>query len=576
MKLSTWRDVVVRHPEDRVRQYRASGRWAGNTIGTELHRVAATRPGALALAGPGQALSWAQLDAETDRIAAGLQALGLRPGDAALLQLDNTVETVLTWYGLIKAAVVPVATLRAHRGHEIREIARITRARVHIADGANPNFDLVGFARRLADEAPGASDPAGARRLVLSVGAPPASSVAGVGRIEDLGRDIAAADARALVDRTQEEIDDEDVAVFQLSGGTTGTPKVIPRLHGEYWYNARAYAERQRWSPATRVTHFGPLVHNAGIVCALHSAHAVGGAMVVATADPSMLLPAMAEFAVTDLILFPGLVPGLRSHPGFAAAFAAVRQVTFTIAPVTQELFDEFEGRGIRVLGLYGMGEGFCALTSPDDPAAVRRSVGYEISDADEIRIVEPGTDTPVSPGEVGELCCRGPYTIRGYLDESVRNLEAFSSDGFYRTGDLLQERTIDGVRCLTYEGRTKELISRGGEKIASSEVEGLVAELPGIRRVALVPVPDERLGERACICIEAADPTLRLELADIQRFLESREVARFKWPEYVELLAELPLTPVGKIDKKRLTAEVCARLAQDGHGSNELTSAKP
>jgi non-ribosomal peptide synthetase component E (peptide arylation enzyme) len=556
VKLPAWRDAVIQHPRERVARYRLDGLWSGATIGTELCRLAAARPDTLALAGPDRVLTWAELDRETDRIAAGLLATGLRPGDAALLQLDNSVATVLTWYGLIKAAVIPVATLSAHRGHEMREIGRITRARAHIVEGrANRKFDLVGFAERLADEA---AEAGGKRRLVLTSGA---AEAAGTRRIEDLGADIQADQARAVVARTQGDIDDEDIAVFQLSGGTTGTPKVIPRLHGEYWYNARSYAHRQRWDLSTRVTHFGPLVHNAGIVCALHGVHAVGGAMIVANADPDTLLPAMAKFGVTDLVLFPGLVPQLSRHPRFDDAMAAVRQVTFTVAPVTRELFGQFDGRGITVMGLYGMGEGFCATTSPDDPPEVRRrSVGYELSPQDEVRIVEPGTESLVASGEVGELCCRGPYTIRGYLDAADRNLEAFSPDGFYHTGDLLREQAIDGVRCFTFEGRSKDLINRGGEKIASSEIEGLLAEMPGIHRVALVPVPDERLGERAWICIEPANPTLRFELADIQHFLEQRQVARFKWPEHLEIVAELPLTPVGKVDKKRLAAEVGSR----------------
>ena len=212
-------------------------------------------------------------------------------------------------------------------------------------------------------------------------------------------------------------------------------------------------------------------------------------------------------------------------------------------------------------MGLYGMGEGFCAVTATDDPPSVRRrSIGHPISHLDEYRIVEPGTDTPVASGEVGELCCRGPYTIRGYLAAPDRNAEAFTEDGFYRTGDLMREWIVDGVRSLTFEGRDKDLISRGGEKVASVEIESLIAELSGIRRVALVPLPDERLGERGCVCIEPSEPGLTLQVADIQKFLALREVARYKWPERVEMVDELPLTPVGKINKKQLIAEVLAR----------------
>lgn len=153
-----------------------------------------------------------------------------------------------------------------------------------------------------------------------------------------------------------------------------------------------------------------------------------------------------------------------------------------------------------------------------------------------------------------------GPYTIRGYLAVPERNAEVVSADGFYRTGDLLREWIVDGSPSLTFEGRSKDLINRGGEKIASVEIESLIAELPGVRGVALIPIPDERLGERGCVCIETRDRAFDLTLADIQRFLADREVAKYKWPERVELVSELPLTSVGKVNKRALLTQILTR----------------
>lgn len=551
MKLSQWRDMVVPYPADYIQRYRDAGLWADRTIGAELHRIAAEEPDRLALAGPGRTFSWREMDVATDRIGAGLLALGLQPGDAVLLQLDNTIHAVLVWYGLLKAALLPVATLSVYRGHEIRQIASITRAAAHIVHADSPKFDFVGFASKLA---------ADNNRLVLTVGG---SADSPMPRVEDLGAELTIEQARQAVEAAQRRIDFDDVAVFQLSGGTTGTPKVIPRFHAEYWYNAKAYARRQGWDRSVRTTHLGPLVHNAGIVCALHAAHAAGGAFIVGTPDPNQLLPVMAEYGVTDLVLFPVMVPPLQAHPDFKRAFAKVRRATFSVSTVKQELFDEFENRGIRVMGLFGMGEGLCLLTSPDDPPSVRMvSVGHELSEFDEVRLLEPGTETPAEKGEAGELCCRGPYTTRGYLNEPEQNLAAFTSDGFYRTGDLVAERMINGVRCYTFEGRTKDLVNRGGEKVSTAEIEGLIAELPGVSQVALVSIPDERLGERGCLCVRLTGQKQILDLSDIQRFLEMREVARYKWPERLELWDDLPLTAVGKVDKVRLRAQVLARIA--------------
>ena len=153
--------------------------------------------------------------------------------------------------------------------------------------------------------------------------------------------------------------------------------------------------------------------------------------------------------------------------------------------------------------------------------------------------------------GEVGELCCRGPYTLRGYLDAPGHNARVFTSDGFYRTGDLAAVHHIEGGRYVAIEGRIKDLINRGGEKISAEEVEQLLLRHPRVRGAAVVAVPDPRLGERACaFLLVEGDP---LTLADVREHFAALQVAKFKWPERVEHLAEIPRTLVGKVDKKRL-----------------------
>jgi len=266
----------------------------------------------------------------------------------------------------------------------------------------------------------------------------------------------------------------------------------------------------------------------------------------------------MAQVGMTDTCLQPGVASGMRDHPEFDAAFSAARRIVLSGSAISEELFASFEARGIRVAGLFGMGEGLCTVTALDDPAESRRlTVGHPLSPLDEVRILEPGTETPVAPGQTGELCARGPYTVRGYLSAPERNAEAFTSDGFYRTGDLMSAREIDGSTRYVFEGRAKDLVNRGGEKINAAEIEGLALQLPGVRYAGLVPVPDPRLGERACLCLELEPGAPPVDLEDLRRFLEQRGVAKFKWPERLELFAELPRTPVGKIDKRRLRAAV-------------------
>lgn len=545
MRIDRWRSDVVPHPVELARAYASSGAWPNRTIGEQFHDVAVRYADLPAVISPRAIITYRELDEATDRIAAGLSRLGFELGEAVLFQVENCPEAVLAWYAVIKAGLIPVATLAAHRAHELKEIGNLTEAGAHIVAADYAKFDLLGLAERLTREL-------GHRRVIFTIGG--TDHRYGAVRLEDLGADIPLEQARAAVEAIQEKIDGDDVAVFQLSGGTSATPKVIPRLHDDYWYNARAYAQRLGWGPSVRVAHILPIIHNAGIVCGVHGAHSVGGAVVLADPNPDRMLPILAEAGVTDIMAFPPMAFSWRDHPAFEAAVASMRRIVLVGTPVTDASFELFESRGIKVLGMYGAGEGLIAVTHPDEHPRVRQhSIGDPVSEHDDMRILNPGTEEPTPFGELGELCFAGPYTLRGYLRAPERNAERFTSDGLYRSGDVVRGVTIAGKQCYVFEGRGNDNVNRGGEKINAAEIEALVLDYPGIRHAALIPIPDERLGERACLCVELEDGAVRPTLADIAAYLESREVAKFKWPERVEFFEELPRTNIDKISKRAL-----------------------
>ena len=190
----------------------------------------------------------------------------------------------------------------------------------------------------------------------------------------------------------------------------------------------------------------------------------------------------------------------------------------------------------------------------------------------DEIRILEPGSATELPDGQVGELCCRGPYTVRGYFDAAAHNTRAFTADGFYRTGDLASVREIDGQRYVSIEGRIKDVINRGGEKVNAAEVELLLLRHPRITGAAAVAMPDPRLGERTCAYIVVRGEPL--SLAEIREHFAQLQVAKFKWPERIEHLTEIPRTLVGKMDKKLLQGDIAAKLATEWAAAGESAPA--
>ena len=552
MSTSRWGDRLVRYPPDLARRYRRSGLWGTRTIADELHAVATAHPQREAVVALDGRMTYRELDESTDVLAAGLAGLGLMPGDPVLFQVTNRLGAILAWYGVLKAGLVPVCALAAHRGHEIGEISRRTGAVAHLVEAGTRGFDLVGFAAEQRRDHP-------TLRHTLVLGA---TGDTGEVVLESLGAGADPRAARTIVEDIQRGIDPDDVAVFQLSGGTTGVPKVIPRLHAEYWYNAAAYARSWGWSPDTRVAHLIPVIHNAGIVCAVHGPHSAGGCLVLGPPELAGSLPLMAREGATHVLLGHGHFQAV-AEAAFDAATASVTQVVLSGTKVPPALFDELEQRGLWSGQLFGMGEGLFLTTRPGTPREARAStVGTPLSPLDEIRILEPGSATELPDGQVGELCCRGPYTVRGYFDAAAHNARSFTPDGFYRTGDLASVREIGGQRYVSIEGRIKDVINRGGEKVNAGEVELLLLRHPRITDAAAVAMPDPRLGERTCAYIVVRGEPLTM--AEIGEHFRQLQVAKFKWPERIEHLAEIPRTLVGKADKKRLQSEIATKTASE------------
>jgi 2,3-dihydroxybenzoate-AMP ligase len=216
---------------------------------------------------------------------------------------------------------------------------------------------------------------------------------------------------------------------------------------------------------------------------------------------------------------------------------------------------------GATVQQVFGMAEGLNNFTRLDDPEDVLfNTQGRPLSPDDEVRVV--GDDgKPVAPGERGELLTRGPYTVRGYYKAPEQNRAAFTPDGFYRTGDVVR---LTPSGNFSVDGRVKDLINRGGEKISAEEVENAVLRHPAVQNVAVVAMPDAVLGEAVCAYV-IVEPERALTLESLRAFLERGGIARFKLPERLETVDRLPLTSVGKVSKKDLRADIAARLRAEG-----------
>jgi 2,3-dihydroxybenzoate-AMP ligase len=355
-----------------------------------------------------------------------------------------------------------------------------------------------------------------------------------------------------------------DVAVFLLSGGTTGLPKLIARTHDDYAYNARASAAVSGVDSDTRYLVTLPAGHNFPLACPgiLGTLLAGGAVIVLPSAEPARAFAVIEAEGVTHTAVVPAVAGRWLDHASSGGAgrgrLASLRVLQVGGARLADELASRIEpALGCRLQQVFGMAEGLLNYTRLDDPPEVITGTqGRPLSPADEVRIVD-GLDRDVPPGEPGALLTRGPYTPRGYYRAPEHNARSFTPDGWYRSGDVCR-LTADGN--LVVEGRDKDMINRGGEKVSAEEVENLAYRLPGVSQVAAVAMPDPVLGERVCLYVVPV-PGATLTLEEVRRSMAGAGIAAFKLPEHLVLAGELPLTKVGKVDKKALRADIAGRL---------------
>jgi salicylate---[aryl-carrier protein] ligase len=220
---------------------------------------------------------------------------------------------------------------------------------------------------------------------------------------------------------------------------------------------------------------------------------------------------------------------------------------------------------GVPCSNLYGITEGLLLGSPSDAPAVARhRTQGASGCHLDEIRLLEVGSENPVGPGEMGELCFRGPSSLRGYFGALEANRTAFTSDGFYRSGDIMTAHVIDGQSYYAFEGRLRDNINRGGEKIGCEEVEAYVSKHPAVADAKLVAMPDPLYGERGCVFVVLRPDSSAPDVKQLADFLVGQGLAKFKCPERVEVIDTLPVTRVGKVDKPALRAFIAEKLQQE------------
>jgi len=540
---------ITRWPEADAARYRAEGLWEDRTLGEYLLDAADERPDKVALVSGDTRLTYRELAARMDEAAVRLLDLGIAPGERVLVQLTNDWPFVIFTLACFRAGIVPVMALPAHRSHELTYLAEHSDAVALVVPSSLKDFDHQALAERIAEEVPSV-------RWILVDGEARADAV----DLRHLLRFEGDDGARQRTDAVRP--DPDSPACFLLSGGTTGLPKLIVRTHNDYAYNVKATSAVTGVDEATVYLGTLPASHNFPLACpgVLGALFAGGTSVMLPSPEPARAFATIEREGVTVAAAVPAVAQRWleyrHDHPGASLDSLLVLQVGGSRMP------DELAARvrpelGATLQQVFGMAEGLINMTRLDDSdEVVIATQGRPVSEADEIRIVdEAGRDVP--DGVAGSILTRGPYTPRGYFRAAEHNSRAFV-DGWYSSGDIVLRRPDGNLIVL---GRDKDIINRGGEKISAEEVENIVYRLPEVDLVAAVSMPDPVLGERLCLFVTllGGEP---LTLDAVRAFMTAQGLAAFKLPERIEIVDSMPMTKVGKIDKRALRETIAEKLA--------------
>lgn len=522
-------------PEDLAKQYLEKGYWPNRTLGEFFDETVHRFQDKEAVVDEGIRITFTQLSQKVDNLIAGLLDLGIEKGDRILVQLPNWYEFICIYIALGKIGAVPVMALPAHRAREIEYLMGLTDSAAIFAPGQFKDFHYSQMIREIKPNLQNLRFPIIVREEVPK-------DMINYADLLEKGKNISAVPLKSP--------NPTDPLLILLTGGTTAFPKAIPRTHNDYLCNTTYTAKAMGITQDAIYLVTTPVAHNAAIICALNNMIMLGIKLVLTTATKAEEIFMLTEKEkITHAFVVPAqMVNWLNSPDRKKYDLSSLGRVVVGGQKAPPEVVKRWIKENSHVSNIFGMAEGPCICTKPEDPErVVAETVGRPACPGDEFKIMEAGKELP--RGQAGELFARGPYTFRGYYKAEDYNREVFTQDGFLGTGDIL---AIDEEGNFRVMGRKKDMIIRAGENISPEEIENLIITHPNVENVAVIGMPDEIVGERVCAYI-VLKPGATLTFEEMIHFLMDKRIAKFKLPERIEFVPDLPRTNVGKIDKKAL-----------------------
>ncbi len=548
-------------PQEEIDEYVAKGIWRNLTFGDILDRNIASIPDKTAFIDDTKSITWRELGRRSDRLALHFQRLGLENGDFVVVVTPNIVEFFYILFAMARIGVIPVACLPRHRKMEIAHMVVLHEAKAIIVP-AGEKFDYLGMVKEFRADAP-------ALKLFLTVGGRPVEGwIAIEGLLEqEIEKDYP---ADYLV---QFKPDPNDLVMEQLSGGTTGLPKGIPRTHNEYICLWEYVGRRGGNTDDTVFLCLTPVAHNMVMSAIAGPMCYYGGTTVLAKSTrPEDSFRLIEKHKITNVELVPVLITYWKEAVDVRKKYdlSSLKIIGAGAQKVKPELVRWcLEELKVSFTNTFGMTEGPHIATRWNSPAEAHiYTVGRKIvpDNSSVVKLVDP-VNREVKPGEIGEMVSKGPMCFRGYFRNPEENARVFDAEGYLHTGDLMSLRP-DGL--FVVEGRKKDMIIRGGENVYPEPVENLLLKHPRIVNAAVIGIPDTRLGEKLCAFVEVAEGN-NITMEEVQQLMQEQGVAVYQWPERLEVVCGWPLTALNKIDKRLLRAHCTAKLVEEGEIDAEL-----
>lgn len=532
-------------------KYNKFGRWLGITIGDILDKAADLYPDKEALVDGDNRLTYYELRNKVERLAIGLVKLGIKKGDCVLLQLPNWAEFVYSYFALQKIGAVIVLLVPQHAYIEISHFCNLTKATAWILPEKYRKTDYALIINDVLKRNP-------TLKNVILTGAQENTPFT---KLEQLIEDTDL-NKESILNISELRPNPMDVALILPTGGTTGLPKATPRTHKSYICNVEYYSRAIEQNSKDICLVVGPVGHNAPLMNGIMgSVFNFGKIVLLDSTRPEDICRLVQEERVTFLPLVPALASRLVNFEhldDYDMSSLIKMSVGGARSPV--ELVKKVKDKiGCVFVNSFGMVEGPCARTRLDDDfEVISNTVGRPVCPYDKFTIIDEN-ENEMPPNTEGELVAKGPGVFTGYFKSD--NTEVFTKDGFFKTGDLAK---IDNDGNIQITGRIKDIIIRGGENISAIQIEELIRAYPKVADVAVIGMPDRELGERVCAYIQpVSGETLNPE--DITSFLVSQGASKLLIPERTEFIDSIPLTKIGKPDKKALREDIKKRLEKNG-----------